>query len=178
MTLRTPLNLPSIYTNDYRRQAERVSDQYAAALDEIDRDSDLTADGRDRRKQEAYQRAKSEMDKLMSAEKDERDGRRKAAERQLFGLGVSPTSTDVISLRDAQDRAARMELDEIKPSMDQALRSGDQTLAAAILSRALQVGASSTVRAYLDEFPNHQHLIEDLQPAASLSALAYLVMAP
>lgn len=178
MTLRTQPNYPTIYTNDHRQQAEQVGNRYSAELSEIDRDPDLTPEGRDRRKQEAYDRAKRDMGQLMSAERDERDGRRKSAERQLFGLGVSPSPADAISLRDAQDRAGRMGLDEINSGMQQALRSGDQTLAAAILSRALEVRSDRAVNAYLDEYPNHRHLIDDLQPSDSLGVLAYMVMAP
>lgn len=171
---------PSVYSNEYRRQAEVVSNRYTAELAAIDADRDLSVDGRTRRKQDAYQRANGEMQDLMHAERAEADERRREAQRRLFGLGPSSTSTDTISFRDAMDRASRLGLGETDDAMRRAIGSGDQALAKAILSRALEVGDDgSTARAYLAEFPEDQPLVEALSPQRSpLGLFAYMLTSP
>lgn len=174
------MTMPTITMNEHRRQAESVANRYNGELRDIDADPDLTAEARTRRTDEAYTRASGEMRDLMHAERAEDEARRRSAERRLFGLGIAPTSADMISMRDAQDRAGRLAGDETVPAMERAISSGDRTLAKAILSHALRTGSDNAVQAYLTEYPSDKPLVQELRSTDRnfLDVMAYMVMAP
>ncbi len=166
--------------NEYRQRAQHVISQYNDEIKNLDANQDLTPEARTRRKEEAYARADAESRNLMHAEVADGEDRRRSAERRLFGLGIAPTSADMISMRDAQDRAGRLAGDETVPAMQRAISSGDRTLAKAILSHALRTGSDNAVQAYLAEYPGDKALVDELNtpPIDWAGTIAYMVMRP
>lgn len=175
--------IPSVYTNEHRKEAERVASRYQAEIDEIELDRDLTEEGRARQKQEAYERAKAEMDRLRSAERQEAETVKAEAERALFALPAGASSSDILSMRDATDRASNIgSPSELTDVMVRSLRSGDFALAKAVLARAFELESRSTLSAYLAERPQDERHVQTLIEARSsggmLGLSAYMLTQP
>lgn len=83
-------------------------------------------------------------------------------ERRVYGTaGTSPDA--VITFRDAQERAARLDtIEEARDAMSRAIRSKDNGLGQAILGRALEQGWRSVIDAYSQDNPQIAEAINDL----------------
>jgi hypothetical protein len=96
------------------------------------------------------------------------------------------TSTDpnqVILYRDAQDRAARLiHADDAQELFASAIRSDDKTLAAAVLSRALDNGWNSIIAEYTKQNPSAREQLDDLAKLAEYDSfganLSYAILSP
>lgn len=95
-----------------------------------------------------------EMDEIAKAE-------RRASEALNRKGGNSPS--DIISFRDAQDRAERVEAPaEAERIMKRAILSDDPILATAIMRRAITQGWDSVYAMYADEHPDVGEHVKDL----------------
>lgn len=127
----------------------------------------------------------AKLSDLRKREKELIANKRQSLERSLFGLTIV-TSTDpnqVILYRDAQDRAARLiHADDAQELFASAIRSDDKTLAAAVLSRALDNGWNSIIAEYTKQNPSAREQLDDLAKLAEYDSfganLSYAILSP
>lgn len=122
--------------SDIESKADRIRSHFEAESQAIQSNPDLTPDASRRLISEAHASAKSDMKELRDSW---RGSSNDAASKALADIlkGGSYTSTDAISSRDAQDRAARLESqpDAIE-LLTRARLSGDDVLVGAIAAEA------------------------------------------
>ncbi|SIR96495.1 hypothetical protein SAMN05445060_1914, partial [Williamsia sterculiae] len=88
--------------------------------------------------------------------------KREALEKTLFGINAG-TSSDVVSYRDAQDRATRiLDPDDAQTAYTNALRSDDKVLAQAILAQALTHNWTAITNDYRSRNPSAASALDDL----------------
>ncbi|SIR97884.1 hypothetical protein SAMN05445060_1915, partial [Williamsia sterculiae] len=79
-----------------------------------------------------------------------------------FGINAG-TSSDVVSYRDAQDRATRiLDPDDAQTAYTNALRSDDKVLAQAILAQALTHNWTAITNDYRSRNPSAASALDDL----------------
>jgi hypothetical protein len=124
---------------------QNVADQAAAVQDTLNRtvaalrvNADLTMDGRTRQFAVAYQRATQDMEQVQASFEGSSATTVSTLTKDIFGE-VNVTGADAISVRDAADRASRLETAEDAAALlDQADNNGDDVLARAVAQRAYQ----------------------------------------
>lgn len=118
-------------------EIQRVLNDNIEAL----RNSDVyTPQGRRVEMARATRAALQEANELKSRFVEMRTARKDELERHLFGVSGSATATQVVNIRDAQDRVDRLgiqDADKAHALMRRAIQSGDDGLARAIAQRAI-----------------------------------------
>ena len=157
---------------DYRAQAGELAEEFSRIHAEVVADDNLTPTGKRERLEPLHQEVTEKMGALHKQEKAAVRGLKEALERNVFGL--SPTaSTDanqVVSYRDAATLARTLEDSEAATELyEQATRSGDTTLATAVMERAMVRGWSSVTNDYLERHPSTRRDLEDLTALAQYS---------
>ncbi|VEG40452.1 Uncharacterised protein [Mycolicibacterium flavescens] len=150
---------------DLRAQAASIQKRSARTRDSLDNDNTLSDIGRRAKLDSERDRMREQLRDLRKKETELIDAKKQAVEKRLFGL-TSVTSSDpgqILLYRDSQDRAARLtQSDDAAEVFAAALRSGDKTLAAAILGRALNAGWNSIVAEYVKHHPDAAQDLNDL----------------
>lgn len=170
---------------DLRVQAERIQSRWARTSDLLDADRNLTDSGKRAKLDSEHAQVSAKLSDLRKKEKELVNAKRQSLEKSLFGLS-SVTSSDpshIIAYRDAQDRASRLtQSDDATEVFAAAIRSGDKTLAAAVLARALANGWSSIVTEYIKHNPAAAEDLDDLAKIQEYSpfeaGLSYATMSP
>lgn len=112
------------------------------------KDETLTPVGKQRRIAAAYSAASAEMQQLQATHEQNTARTVTNLQRQLFGAG-SANGADAISMRDAADRADRIESpDEAAALLARSENNGDHVLARAIAAKAFGTAASSPLVAH------------------------------
>lgn len=175
---------------ELRSQASRIQTQYARDLAEVNSNDSLSNTGKAEAKNRIYENAKASAAGLRDREKELIANERSTLQARL-NLTSGGSSSDIISFRDAQDRAdAIADADEAARIMTRALSSKDTTLAAAIFRRATEQrtlgGAiwAEARRLYTDANPSAGDAISDLAGIEQLEnagfnrAMAYGIFRP
>lgn len=144
--------------------------------DSIANDRNLSDQGRQTKLDAEHDRTIEQLRDLKQTETELIDTQKETLERELFGLS-SVTSSDpgqVLLYRDSQDRAARLNRsDEAAQVYAAALRSGDKTLAAAVLARALDARWTSIIDEYVTKNPTGGEDLKDLADLAELQQRSF-----
>ncbi|WP_380161561.1 hypothetical protein [Kineococcus sp. R86509] len=149
-------------TTAQRDLAARAAAIARQSIEAARADTNLSEIGRQRLMAQAYLKARAQMEHLREEETETVRGRRAELERRLFGLD-KPTAADVITVRDAQDRAeAARNADEASKLLARAERIGDQTLARAVAQVSADRGYWHTFDEWSRTRPDTHELIAEL----------------
>ncbi len=128
-------------------------DRYQRKLEEIQRDTDLSQEGKARHIHPLYKEAKAEEARLRQARRDGLAKRTSDAERKAFAppaLRGSDPALAQMNFRAALDSVERItDNAELSRKLERAVATGDRTLARAVAIRANELGADHVVTAYL-----------------------------
>ena len=147
-----------------RNRATLIKDGLNAALDKVRNDGRLTPHAKRQEIARHYLAAKQKLDGLLDEERAITAKQRDNVERDLFGQRETGP-VGVVAYRDAQDRALRLghaDEDHALALLISARHSSDDTLATAVLSRALHFGWSGVISAYTDNYPEQRERLDDL----------------
>lgn len=154
----------------YRSQAAQLASDYAQTEREVARDNNLTDAGKTEALAPVHADTQEQMQALMAAEKGAIKRHREAAERALYGLSSYATPAELMSFRDAQDRANRLasQMDhyaagDAKAAYDSAVRSGDKVLANAIFGAAVERGWTDIADDHTSRNPSVKPHLKTLQ---------------
>lgn len=124
-------------TDPVTAEAESIRVGLDRQVKRIAADPDLTDEARVRQVSEAHAVAAQSMDDLRSRVTAERERKQKAAASRLLGSTSAVSGADAISMRDATERAERLEsAADARKLLDRARSNGDETLVRAILFEA------------------------------------------
>ncbi|WP_052688613.1 hypothetical protein [Williamsia herbipolensis] len=148
--------------DDYRTQASNIVEHYSQTQAEVSADPNLTDVGKLEALAPLHEDVTAKVGALRAKEKAAIKHKRETLEKDLFGMNGG-SSSDVVSYRDAQDRAARLtDPDEAQEVYTRALRSDDKILAQAILSRALDYNWHAITTDYRQRNPSASTALNDL----------------
>ncbi|QNA92695.1 MULTISPECIES: hypothetical protein [unclassified Microbacterium] len=147
-----------------RERAKPIKDTLDTALDKVRNDGRLTPQAKRQEIAQHYLAAKQKLEVLLSEERTTTAKKRDEVERNLFGQrDIGPAG--VVAYRDAQDRALRLGPDDEDHALAlliSARISRDDTLATAVLSRALHFEWVGVIGTYTDNYPHQREPLEDL----------------
>jgi hypothetical protein len=156
-----------------RRRVGSIQARLNETIDSIRSNPSLSASGR----RAEMARATADANKMAARVKTEivgaRDQRRNELTSYLFGRG--PGESDVLAVRDAADRAAKIEgPNDASAALKQAQLAGDKSMQKAITHLAADRGWTDVVTQYIDGLP----LTEAGAVAVSMRTLAELPHGP
>lgn len=147
----------------FRAQAAGIQEQWTRTTREVGGDRNLTDHGKRTELDRHFADMKAELAQLRDKEKQAVQTKRESLERALFGLsGADPNK--IIAYRDAQDRAARV-TDEAgaRALYDSAMISNDDSLAKAILAKAVKFGYRDILDDWSQRNPVWREELNDLK---------------
>lgn len=145
-----------------RAQATAAWNEYKRFEASVNGNQHFSAEGKKAQIQEALQETRRVLKGFEQKEVAEFEKKRRAAEEALNRTSGS-ASQDIISFRDAQDRAERLENDrDADRVMTRALASKDTTLATAVMRHAVANGWTDVYDRYAAEYPSTAEHIADL----------------
>lgn len=145
------------------QQAQSVHNAYSQQLTTIDADTSLSDLGKSEQKSRAYGEAKERLKALRQQEEAQIDASINSR-RMLIEAPSRPSGAEMISYRDAQDRADRVEnADEAKSLIERALRQNDLYLAHAIFDRSLRERWRDVSRVFTLAKPEYTETVRELQ---------------
>lgn len=150
--------------NDYRDKSAATRAELSLRIEETRNNPNLSAAGKAEVIAKSYREAHALMTTLAGLEEDALATKRLELERSLFGQFASDPAS-IIAYRDAQERVGQLGDNEqhiAKQMLHTAQISGDNTLAAALLGKALNVGWSSIVTDYSTQHPDKAAQLRDL----------------
>lgn len=154
----------NVKINDYRDTAATLRTTHAHAIEQIRANPKLSADGKKAEIAKVYRETAPKIADLEAKERKALADQRLELERALFGQMASDPSS-LMSYRDAQERVARLTPDdhaEARQLLHTAQISGDNTLAAALLGHAINVGWGDIVNSYSQQHPDKAVQLKDL----------------
>jgi hypothetical protein len=167
----------------YDQQADAVHFSYARRTDAILGDRDLNPEAQRRQLDEATTDARAQLARLLAARAAKRDSIKTSLTRGLFGYIVTPTGTDLLVRRDADERAARLAgPEEALDALERADLTGDRILARSITLAALTRGWPAVVNAYRSTHPADAEALDSLdaievEAASGLYGIRYSLLA-
>lgn len=145
-----------------REKAEELRRNVSASRSAINADKTLSQIGKDALLEDITDRAQTTSTELRNQEDKLTNDKRASLERTISGP-VGSDSASIISYRDAQDRADKLETQgEAERLMNRALASGDKSLASAVAQAALANGWSKVYEPYAAQNPTIATAVEDL----------------
>jgi len=145
-----------------RKEADVLQNRHSAEAGRIAKDGNISDTYRAELTAKNAAAAKEALKVLRDKEKALIADRAKDLER-ILDSKVGHTATDIISFRDAQDRAEKIaDADEAERVISRALRSGDDSLAYAVFRRSLDSRYANAVNLFAAEKPNAAEAAKDL----------------
>lgn len=171
---------------DLRSKAASLCDSYAQTHAEVTADPHLSDAGKQDYLAPLHEDLTAQIRALHAEEKNLVKTKRETLERSLFGISTITASNpaQIVSYRDAQDRASRLtDRDDAKQAYTAAIRSDDTTLASAILAKALELGWRSIRDDYLTRNPSARRDLDDLEQIShheenSFATLTHYIVPP
>lgn len=169
-------------TIDYtaaKGQVARIQESLNVKAADIRANRSLTDAGRRRELAAATLEARKQADAAKSQFAAERAQRRESLQRIAFGNPVNHlTEGDRLSMRDAHDRASRLDSeDAAKAMLNRAVLDGDESLAKAIGARAYERGWDAVVSEYGTRYDRLSFINElDETPMGPLTSTADAVV--
>lgn len=152
-----------------RSEAGRLSEEFTQLHSEVEADPSLSPEGKRERLEPAHVDVVNQIKALSAREKAAVKNVKEQIERRLFGLSESASSNpaQVVSFRDARALARQLDdRDEAKQVYQDAVRSDDKVLAAAVLEKALVRGWTSIKDDFLERNRGTREDLEDLEALA------------
>jgi hypothetical protein len=129
-------------------KAVEIRRQHDSAVAAIKNDRRLSPEGKTQALAKAQLRAEREVKELQARYEQKTKERTERLVRDLFGSGIV-SSSDAVSVRDAQDRVERIEdAEQAMALLQRAELSGDKVLAQAIAQKAYQASNDGLGRAF------------------------------
>lgn len=153
-----------------RDKAAEIQRRYSEQLQQIREARDLSDEGRRRQLAAAYASTRKQLDSLRKQEQERVAKRAGELEWQVFGpvRTASGTASDAISVRDAQDRAARISKPaEARELLRRAEQNNDEVLARAIAQTALDRGRQAAIKQEVDAWDETLGAFYDARPHLS-----------
>jgi hypothetical protein len=153
----------------YRTKAGDLAEEFQRVHAEVSADPSLTPVGRRERLEPLHRDVTEQIGALRASEKAAVKNAKETLERKVFGLSPSASSDParIVSFRDAQSRARDLEdKDDAEQLYESAKRSGDDTLAAAVLEKALVRGWSNIKTDFLERHATTRDDLDDLTALA------------
>lgn len=151
--------------DEIRTQAADLIEDYSRTQAEVASDPNLTPAGKREHLASIHESVSEKLKALRQQEKDVVRTKREKLERSVFGLpaGTAGNPAQLVSFRDAQDRANRLtDRADAEAAYQSALRSDDTVLAQAILAQALTRGWTNVTKDYLSRNPSAREDLDDL----------------
>lgn len=146
-----------------RAQAAEVQEQWARTLKEVGHDPNLSDEGKRAALNKEFADAREYIVSLRVKESDLVRIKKESLERSLFGLSGTSDANKIIAYRDAQDRAGRATSQSDALALyDSAKRSNDDSLAKAILAKAVEFNYREIVDDYTLRNPVWREELSDL----------------
>jgi hypothetical protein len=144
-------------------EADDLRDQAQTEYDKIRNITDLTPEARLRAIAKAYLNVRGQLSDLGNATQRAVVGNQEALERKLFGIPDANNPSAMISYRDAQDRAARLDLESDAIAMlTRASVSGDDLLVRALLEAGYTNAWTNLINTYTAAHPAMEAAAEQL----------------
>ncbi|MGV0740327.1 hypothetical protein ABQF35_28610 [Mycobacterium syngnathidarum] len=159
---------------DLRAQAERIQSRWARTSASITNDNTLTDIGKKQKLDAEREQVSAKLSDLRKQESELIAAKKQSIEKALFGLGIvdSCDTSKILSYRDAQDRAARLEFSaQAEELLASAMLSDDKILATAVLAKALASEWRSVIAQYLKHNPRAADDLNDLTKLQGYSPL-------
>lgn len=146
-----------------RDKAASSSRELGKAIEAINSDPTLSAQGRKERITELTNNRDAKRSEWIAEEKQIINNKINALERRLDGY-VGYSESNIIAFRDAQDRAEAVEdEDRAAALMARAIRSNDRTLAHALYRRAVENNWTEARNAFAADNPAVAGLVRDVR---------------
>lgn len=165
------MSLNALHTEvaNYRTQAGELAEEFSRVHAEVADDDSLTPVGKREHLEPLHREVVEKMAALRQKEKLAVRTQKETLQRRLFGLSPSASAdaNQVVSYRDAATLARTLEDSDAATELyEQATRSGDTTLATAVMERAMVRGWSKVTNDYLERHPSARTDLEDLTALA------------
>lgn len=147
-----------------RDTAEATLARHRSRMEQIRADRTLSPTGKAAELAKNYLTESAILKDLQRQETETLSTKRSELERKLFGQ-VSTDPSAIIAYRDAQDRVGRLAMNEQHKALEMlrtAALSGDKTLSAAVVGRALAVGWSKVMDQHTSQDPAVATELQDL----------------
>lgn len=144
-------------------QIETLREAAETKYARIRNNQDLSGEAKRRLIAQAYIELTEELDKIKADDKSSTSGRRDTLARKLYGIPNAGDSSAMISYRDAQDRATKLEkASDAIDLMARAQTSGDDLLVRAILEQGYDNKWSEVINSYIAKNPTRENDAEEL----------------
>lgn len=145
-----------------RDEAKSTASAYSQQARNIDRDPNLSPEGKTAAKAEVNTAARESLRTLSRKETEAINMKVRDLEKQLDSK-MGSTATDMIAFRDAQDRAEKFDNpDDAKRVLERAIRSEDTSLAHAIFRRAIDANWRDVIATFGSEYPDKKDIVGEL----------------
>lgn len=161
------------HVDDLRGRASNIRATYNAQREQITGSPRLTHDAKQRDLHELNEKTNAELTNLQQQEASYLAKAQEQAERRAFSLGNAPTTTDIVALRDATDRAeAITDVNDAMKMYERAARNGDKSMVRALVTRAYETGMRDIIDHHLQSNPTEAKDFEALQYVSGLNSIA------
>lgn len=146
-----------------RKKAMQLRDQYVAQVDSVMANSDFSDDAKRRMIADSWATTQAQLQALATEEEQAFATRRTDLQRGLFGEPDTNFGDRLVAIRDASDRAGRLESDdEATAAFDRAQQLGDTMLSKAIANAAVERGWQSTLDRFTSANPNAEAALNEI----------------
>lgn len=145
----------------FREEASKSWGEHKTFAESVKSDKTLSPEGKDDLISGSLNRTRAKLKELEQREHEEIATKLRSAEAAI-NRAPGYDSTDIISFRDAQDRAERLEnYDEGDRVMQRAIASKDTVLAVAVMRRAVESGWTTVYAQFTAAHPSIAEHVED-----------------
>lgn len=164
-----------------RTEAAQIAEQYRNQRAAIEQDRMLSADGKAEQLNSAFAPTAARIKQLAAQEEKLLADKLESLQRSLI-TQLGSGSSDIIAMRDAEDRADRVEKShEAAKVLERAIRVNDRSLAYAIVRRASAEGWQDVIAQASSAYPSVGETLKDITDVAdeinSIQSIMYRGMA-
>lgn len=152
--------------DSFREIANQAKGTYQRHEAEVRANSSLSPQGKQEQLTSIRASANEKISAADQAERTYLAEARTRLEKYLFGIGGTPTTEELVALRDATDRVDAIELSDHRKAADmfrRAAQVGDRTMMQALVTRAYNNGWGDVLDLYLEQHPGRQNEFAALQ---------------
>ncbi len=149
----------------FRESAHGHRGRFRRDSELINKNDRLSTSGKTDEISSARDKTNAALDSLKQKEAEFMAGKRESLRKDLFSIGYAPSASDLMALRDANDRVNRLDVGDDSKALtmyQQAQEVGDKTLIAALISRAYDAGFGGVLDAHAERSPYDRERIEAL----------------
>lgn len=147
--------------NGYRAKAVAEITQYRDLQNKLKNDPTLTPQGKHELLADAHRLVTESVTKIAKQEENAIAAKTESLQRALIAR-IGTNGSDVIAMRDAEERADRLDDDkEAMRIIERAIRSDDRSLAHAVIRKANESGWAEVVDKAAEAYPSAGEAIRD-----------------